>query len=316
MHGDPKFSKFFLYLNLFVFSMMVLVLGENMLVTFLGWEGVGTCSYLLIAFWHTRESAATAGKKAFVTNRVGDWGFMLAMFLTFSAVGSLSFSVLNNNAESSLLSQTTATGIAALLFIGAVGKSAQLPLYLWLPDAMDGPTPVSALIHAATMVTAGVYLMARVNPVLTVAADWVGPTIAWVGVITAFLAATIALAQTDIKTRARLLDDLPARLHVPRHRYRRLCRRRLPHDHPRLLQGAAVPRIRLGHPRHARRAGHAQDGPTGEVHADHGRRLHRRLAGDRGRAAVRRVLVEGRNHAVRRCRQHGAVRGRVRRPRC
>ncbi len=199
MHGDPKFSKFFLYLNLFVFSMLLLVLGENMLVTFLGWEGVGTCSYFLIAFWHTRESAATAGKKAFVTNRVGDWGFMMAMFLAFSTVGSLSFGVINNNAESGLLSETTATAIAAMLFVGAVGKSAQLPLYIWLPDAMAGPTPVSALIHAATMVTAGVYLMVRVNPVLTVSADWVGPMIAWVGVITAFFAATIALAQTDIK---------------------------------------------------------------------------------------------------------------------
>ena len=199
MHGDPKFTKFFLYLNLFVFAMLLLVLGENMLVTFLGWEGVGTCSYFLIAFWHTRESAATAGKKAFVTNRIGDWGFMMAMFLTFSTVGSLSFGVLNNNAQSGLLSPTTATAIAALLFVGAVGKSAQLPLFIWLPDAMAGPTPVSALIHAATMVTAGVYLMVRVNPVLTVANDWIGPTIAWVGVLTAFFAATIALAQTDIK---------------------------------------------------------------------------------------------------------------------
>ena len=199
MHGDPKFSKFFLYMNLFVAAMLVLVLGENMLVTFLGWEGVGTCSYFLIAFWHTRESAATAGKKAFVTNRVGDWGFMMAMFLAFSTVGSLSFGVLNNNAESGLLATTTATAIAVMLFVGAVGKSAQLPLYIWLPDAMAGPTPVSALIHAATMVTAGVYLMVRVHPVITVAADWVRPTIAWVGVITAFFAATIALAQNDIK---------------------------------------------------------------------------------------------------------------------
>ncbi len=199
MHGDAKFSKFFLYLNLFVAAMLVLVLGENMLVTFLGWEGVGTCSYFLIAFWHTRESAATAGKKAFVTNRVGDWGFMVAMFFSFAAVGSLSYSVLNNNAQSGLLAQTTATAIAAMLFVGAVGKSAQIPLFIWLPDAMAGPTPVSALIHAATMVTAGVYLMVRVNPVITVAADWVGPMIAWIGVLTAFFAATIALAQTDIK---------------------------------------------------------------------------------------------------------------------
>jgi len=199
MHGDDKFSKFFLYLNLFIFSMTLLVLGENLLVTFLGWEGVGTCSFLLIAFWQTRESAATAGKKAFITNRVGDWGFMLAMFLAFSAVGSISYSVLNNNAESGLLSETTATGIAVLLFVGAVGKSAQLPLYIWLPDAMEGPTPVSALIHAATMVTAGVFLMVRINPILTVSAEWVLPMIAWVGVITALIAATVALTQTDIK---------------------------------------------------------------------------------------------------------------------
>jgi NADH-quinone oxidoreductase subunit L len=199
MHGDPKFSKFFLYLNLFVLSMVVLVLGENLLVTFLGWEGVGTCSYLLISFWHTRESAATAGKKAFVTNRVGDWGFMLAMFLAFSTIGTVSYSALNSAAENGLLAQTTATGIALLLFVGAVGKSAQLPLYFWLPDAMEGPTPVSALIHAATMVTAGVFLLTRVNPVIAVSADYVPTIIAWVGVITALFAATVAVAQSDIK---------------------------------------------------------------------------------------------------------------------
>ena len=199
MHGDPKFSKFFLYLNLFVFSMTLLVLGENLLVTFLGWEGVGTCSYLLISFWHTRESAATAGKKAFVTNRVGDWGVMLAMFLAFSAVGSLSYSVINESAETGELAASTASAIAVLLLIGAVGKSAQLPLYVWLPDAMEGPTPVSALIHAATMVTGGVFLLTRINPVIAASYDWVPTTIAWVGAITALFAATIALAQSDIK---------------------------------------------------------------------------------------------------------------------
>ena len=199
MHGDPKFSKFFLYLNLFVFSMTLLVLGENLLVTFLGWEGVGTCSYFLIAFWHTRESAATAGKKAFVTNRVGDFGVMLAMFLSFQAVGSMSYSVLNESAESGSLAASTATGITLLLLLGAAGKSAQIPLYLWLPDAMEGPTPVSALIHAATMVTGGVFLLTRLNPVITVSYDWVPTTIAWVGAITALFAATIALAQNDIK---------------------------------------------------------------------------------------------------------------------
>ena len=199
MHGDPKFSKFFLYLNLFVFSMTLLVLGENLLVTFLGWEGVGTCSYLLIAFWHTRESAATAGKKAFVTNRVGDWGVMLAMFLSFSAVGSISYSVINESAETGELAASTASAIAMLLLLGAAGKSAQLPLYLWLPDAMEGPTPVSALIHAATMVTGGVFLLTRINPVIAASYDWVPTTIAWVGAITALFAATIALAQNDIK---------------------------------------------------------------------------------------------------------------------
>ncbi len=199
MHGDPKFSKFFLYLNLFVLSMTLLVLGENLLVTFLGWEGVGTCSYLLISFWHTRESAATAGKKAFVTNRVGDWGFMLAMFLGFEAVGSVSYSALNGAAEAGTLATSTATGIAMLLFVGAVGKSAQLPLYIWLPDAMEGPTPVSALIHAATMVTAGVFLMTRINPMLAAAAPEASTVIAWVGGITALFAATIAVAQNDIK---------------------------------------------------------------------------------------------------------------------
>jgi NADH-quinone oxidoreductase subunit L len=199
MHGDPKFSKFFLYMNLFALAMLVLVLSENMLVTFLGWEGVGTCSYLLISFWHTRESAATAGKKAFITNRVGDWGFMLAMFLAFSAVGSLSFGVINHAAEDGTLAASTATGIAALVFVGAIGKSAQLPLYFWLPDAMEGPTPVSALIHAATMVTAGVFVMTRINPITAAGYDWLPTTIAWIGAITALFAATIAVAQNDIK---------------------------------------------------------------------------------------------------------------------
>ena len=199
MHGDPKFSKFFCYLNLFAVSMLVLVLGENLLVTFLGWEGVGTCSYLLISFWHSRRSAATAGKKAFITNRVGDWGFMVAMFLAFGAVGSLSFAAVNGAAIQGDLARSTATAIAAMLFVGAVGKSAQLPLYLWLPDAMEGPTPVSALIHAATMVTAGVFLMVRVNPILSVADEWVPTMIAWIGVGTALFAATVAVAQNDIK---------------------------------------------------------------------------------------------------------------------
>ncbi|MEY2418077.1 MAG: NADH-quinone oxidoreductase subunit, partial [Actinomycetota bacterium] len=194
MHGDEKYPKFFVYLNLFAFSMLMLVLGSSLLVAFLGWEGVGACSYFLISFWFDRPTAAAAGKKAFITNRVGDVGFMLAMSLTFVTIHSLNFTDLNHAS----LTTATATGIALLLFLGACGKSAQLPLYVWLPDAMEGPTPVSALIHAATMVTAGVYLMCRVAPVLHQAPK-VSTVIAIVGALTAFVAATIAVAQNDIK---------------------------------------------------------------------------------------------------------------------
>jgi len=197
MHGDPKFSKFFVYLNLFVFSMLMLVLGSNMLITFLGWEGVGACSYLLVSFWFSKDANASAGKKAFVTNRIGDWGFMTAMFLAFATFGSLDYRVVLEQAPE--IAPVTATAIALLLFVGAVGKSAQIPLFVWLPDAMAGPTPVSALIHAATMVTSGVYLMTRVNPILAQGYDWGPDVIAWIGVLTALFAATIAVAQTDIK---------------------------------------------------------------------------------------------------------------------
>jgi NADH-quinone oxidoreductase subunit L len=199
MHGDEKFSKFFLYLNLFAFSMLMLVLGDNLLLTFLGWEGVGACSYFLISFWHTSDANASAGKKAFITNRVGDWGFMVAIFLAFATFGTIQYEELFASIHGNGIAETTATAIAVLLFVGACGKSAQFPLYLWLPDAMAGPTPVSALIHAATMVTSGVYLLTRVNPVLDASADWVPNLIAWVGVGTALFAATIAIGQNDIK---------------------------------------------------------------------------------------------------------------------
>ncbi|MCB0988114.1 MAG: NADH-quinone oxidoreductase subunit L [Microthrixaceae bacterium] len=197
MHGDERFTKFFVYLNLFVFSMLMLVLGDNMLVTFLGWEGVGACSYFLISFWHESEANASAGKKAFVTNRIGDFGFIVAMMFTFAAIGTLDYAGIVSAAPS--LATTTATAIAVALFVGACGKSAQLPLFVWLPDAMAGPTPVSALIHAATMVTAGVYVMTRMNPLVVEAASWVPTLIAGVGAATALFAATVALAQRDIK---------------------------------------------------------------------------------------------------------------------
>ncbi len=197
MHGDEHFARFFIYLNLFVFSMLILVLGDNMALTFLGWEGVGACSYLLISFWFTDVANASAGKKAFITNRVGDWGFLVAMFVTFNAIGSIRYTDLIGNAAG--LNESTATAIVVLLLVAAAGKSAQIPLFIWLPDAMAGPTPVSALIHAATMVTAGVYLMVRVNPVIAEAATWTPDLIAYLGVITALVAALIAVAQDDIK---------------------------------------------------------------------------------------------------------------------
>jgi NADH-quinone oxidoreductase subunit L len=197
MHGDGDFPKFFVYMNLFVFSMLMLVLGSNMLVTFIGWEGVGACSYFLISFWFTDEANAAAGKKAFITNRIGDWGFLVAIFLAFASLGTIDYAGVTAGAAE--LSAVTATAIGLLLFVGAVGKSAQIPLYVWLPDAMAGPTPVSALIHAATMVTGGVFLMTRVNPILAAGYEWAPEVIAWIGVVTALVAATIAVGQNDIK---------------------------------------------------------------------------------------------------------------------
>ncbi|MGZ6995399.1 MAG: NADH-quinone oxidoreductase subunit L, partial [Acidimicrobiia bacterium] len=196
MHGDARFTRFFAYLNLFAASMLILVLGSSFLVTFLGWEGVGLCSYLLISHWFERNRAAVAGKKAFITNRVGDFGFMLAMFFIIGSVGSLDYAAMNLKAGS--LPHTTVTAIALLLFVGCIGKSAQIPLHVWLPDAMEGPTPVSALIHAATMVTAGVYLLCRAHPFFEASGDAM-TVVAWVGAGTALLAGTVALVQPDIK---------------------------------------------------------------------------------------------------------------------
>jgi NADH-quinone oxidoreductase subunit L len=197
MHGDENFGRFFAFMNLFCASMLVLVLGSSFLVTFLGWEGVGLCSYLLVSFWFQRNSAAVAGKKAFVTTRVGDVGFMIAMFLIFAELGSLNYSAMDAGAGK--LAAGTATAISLLLFMGAVGKSAQFPLHVWLPDAMEGPTPVSALIHAATMVTAGVFLVARAHPFFEASGGSALTVVSIIGAVTALLAATVALIQVDIK---------------------------------------------------------------------------------------------------------------------
>jgi NADH-quinone oxidoreductase subunit L len=196
MHGDARYERFFAYLNLFLFSMLLLVLGADLVVLFVGWELVGLSSYLLIGFWFEKGEYASAAKKAFITNRVGDVSFMVAMFLAFATFGTLE--ILGIVEDATTLASGTAFALVLLLVGGAVAKSAQIPLYVWLPDAMAGPTPVSALIHAATMVTAGVYLLVRLSPVLVMSVDAM-EIVAWIGALTALMAALIALRQDDIK---------------------------------------------------------------------------------------------------------------------
>ena len=313
MHGDPKFSKFFLYLNLFVFSMLMLVLGDNLLVTFLGWEGVGTCSYFLISFWLTRESAATAGKKAFVTNRIGDWGFMMAMFLTFSDASDRSATaVLNNDAESGLLSPTTATAIAGLLFLGAVGKSAQLPLFVWLPDAMAGPTPGVGPHPRRHHGHRGRLPDGPGQPgprrVANAGSDRRSPGSACV---TALFAATIAVAQNDIKkvlaysTVSQLGymflaigsgAYVAAVFHMITHAFFKAL----------LFLGSGSVIHGMHDEQDMRKMG-----KLAQVHADHVRHVHHRLARHRRRAAVRRLLVEGRDPAVRVGQEPGRCRSSI-----
>ncbi len=267
MAEDPHRPRFFAYLSLFTFAMLMLVTADNLVQMFFGWEGVGLASYLLIGFWYEKDSARAAAIKAFIVNRVGDFGFALGIFLVFVLFGSVAFEgifprvgdLANANFRFLGIEWHALTLACLLLFMGAMGKSAQFLLHTWLPDAMEGPTPVSALIHAATMVTAGVFMVARLSPL--------------------FEAAPHApdggdrhrrddrLLRRDRRPRAerhqarrRLFDLLAARLHVRRAWRRRLFGRHVPPLHARLLQGAAVPRRRLGHPRDASRAGHPQHG--------------------------------------------------------
>ncbi|MEM1349827.1 MAG: NADH-quinone oxidoreductase subunit L, partial [Myxococcota bacterium] len=201
MEDDPGIWRYMAYLNLFCFSMLLLVMGKNMLVTFIGWEGVGLCSYLLIGFWYEDDEKAMAGQKAFTVNRVGDFAFLVGLFILFYEAGTLDYAEIAQLATSraGLESLAPVSAVAMILvFIGCTGKSAQIPLYTWLPDAMAGPTPVSALIHAATMVTAGVFLLSRMNWLVTIMPETM-MVIAWVGALTAFFAATIAIVQNDIK---------------------------------------------------------------------------------------------------------------------
>ena len=262
---DGEYARYFSYLNLFAAFMLVLVLGASFPVMFIGWEGVGLCSYLLIGFWFTKPSAAEAGKKAFIVNRIGDFGFVLGMLSLFWAFGTLDFQELAAKVAllpadpASLAGATVLTAATLLLFLGATGKSAQLPLYVWLPDAMEGPTPVSALIHAATMVTAGVYMIGR-NAVLFSHAPFTLEVVAIVGVATALFAGTIGLVQNDIKrvlaysTVSQLGYMFLAMgvgafaggiFHLYTHAF---------------FKALLVPRIRRGHPRAARRAGPAEHG--------------------------------------------------------
>jgi NADH-quinone oxidoreductase subunit L len=294
------------YLNLFVFFMLTLVLGSSYPLMFVGWEGVGLCSYLLIGFWFSEKANADAGKKAFIVNRIGDFGFLMAMFLIFAHLGTLDFvEVFERGAGAARLRRRGGDADLLFLFLGAAGKSAQIPLYVWLPDAMAGPTPVSALIHAATMVTAGVYLVVR-SSTLFAMAPAASLVVALVGALTAIFAATIGLKQWDIKkvlaySTVSQLGFMFAAVgmgayvagvfHLMTHAF---------------FKALPLPGLGRGDPRHApraarhaqprRRAGHAQHGRAAALHAGHLRDHGDRDAGDRGRAALRRLLLQGRDH--------------------
>ena len=294
MAHEEGYWRFFAYLNLFMFFMLVLVLASSFLLLFVGWEGVGLASYLLIGFYFTKDSAANAGKKAFIVNRIGDFGFLLAMFLLVAHYGSLDFNTVFASIAASPLTGGLFTAIALLLVLGATGKSAQIPLYIWLPDAMEGPTPVSALIHAATMVTAGIYMVARCH-VLFDRSPAALTVVACIGAATALFAATIGLVQHDIKrvlaysTVSQLgymflacgVGAYSAGIfHLMTHAF---------------FKASALPRRRLRHSRALRRAGHAQHGRPAQAHPHHlldhvgGRLRHLR------HLPLRRLLLQGRD---------------------
>ena len=259
MQSDEGYHRFFSYLNFFVFSMLLLVLAGNFVLLIVGWAFVGFASYALISFWYRRKTATRAGMKAFVINVVGDIGLTLAAFLIFRELGTFEYGeVFDKAPEVFHTNEWTITAICLLLLVGAFAKSAQLPFHTWLPDAMEGPTPVSSLIHAATMVTAGVYLIARTH-VLFVLAPTAADIAAFVGLATLLVAGTIAIADDRPQAGDRLLDDEPDRLHDHGRLDRRLQRRHVPPDDPRLLQGAALHGRRLDHLGDGEHAEHRQD---------------------------------------------------------
>ena len=257
-NGEPaRFRRFFVYLNLFIASMMILVTASNYLMLFVGWEGVGLCSYLLIGFWFEKGKDglgnAKAAKKAFIVNRIGDFGLLIALFIMFFAFGSFDFATVFDKVEG--VAQAMPWVLPAMtlfMLLGVTGKSAQIPLYVWLPDAMAGPTPVSALIHAATMVTAGVYLVARSSPLYEVV-PLAQNMVTWVGALTAIFAATIAVGAERYQESAGLLHHQPVGLHGGSGWHGRLCGGHFPPGDACLLQSPALPGGRFGHPGHGTR---------------------------------------------------------------
>ena len=305
MHGDEGYPRFFALIGLFVFSMTGLVLSNNYVLTYVFWEGVGACSYLLVGYWHSRPSAAAAAMKAFLVNRVGDVGFAIAIFWLWSIVPghNLSYDHVFSPDTLKAMPHESIVGISLLLFWAATAKSAQIPLYVWLPDAMEGPTPVSALIHAATMVTAGVYLIARSTPMIAMAPG-VQLLISSIGCATALLAAAIAVTQNDLKRvmAYSTVSQLGYMFMAPgsRRRRGRPARDRrgdVPPIHPRLLQGPAVPRLGQRDARDGRRHRHAAVRRPAAQDADH--LLDVRRGGPRpGRdPAALRLLQQGRGPA-------------------
>ena len=320
MHEDPYRPRFFAYLSLFTFAMLMLVTADNLVQLFFGWEGVGLASYLLIGFWYQKPEANAAAIKAFVVNRVGDFGFALGIFAIFYLVGAVDFDTIFAQAPS-LVGKTmpffgwhadALTLTCLLLFMGAMGKSAQFLLHTWLPDAMEGPTPVSALIHAATMVTAGVFMVARLSPLFELAPN-AQTFVTFIGATTAIFAATIGLVQNDIKRIVAYSTCSQLGYMFVAMGVRRLFGRHVPPVHARLLQGAVVPRLRLGDPRDASRAGHP---PHGRPEGPHPVHLHgddHRHAGADRLPAHRRLFLQGRHHrgGLRRQESDGALRLRL-----
>ena len=297
MKGDPGFSRFFACMSLFTFSMLGIVISSNFIQIFIFWELVGVSSYLLIGFWFEKPSAAEAGNKAFLTTRIGDVGMMLGILLLWSHAHTFDFTELQAKLPTLGLSIGTLALIGALIFTGAVGKSAQVPLHVWLPDAMEGPTPVSALIHAATMVAAGVYMLCRVSWLIlpSETALWL---IAWIGGVTALMAATIAIAQNDIKRILAYSTLSQLGYMVMAVGLGRADAGDVSSHDARILQGAIVPRRGQRDHRAAPRTGHLEDGRAVEEDADHVLDIPDRYAGAGGCAAVERVLQQGRNTAA------------------